>query len=259
MQGIDSVVHLAARVHVIADQSRDPLADFRSVNVGGTEAVAACAAHAGVRRMVYVSSIKVLGETTRLRPFQESDEPRPVDPYGVSKLEAENLLHEIARGIGLEVVVIRPPLVYGPGVRGNFLRMLDLAARGLPLPFASISNERSMISVENLCDVILACLSRPEAVGRRFLVSDGEDISTPRLIRMVAAKMGLRQRLLPMPVSLLRVAGKISGHSVEFTRLCDSLQVDISRTQEALAWSAPQSLEEGIETVVAWYRNRQKN
>lgn len=259
MQDVDWVVHLAARAHVMTETSRDPLADFLNSNLGGTDVVATCAASAGVKRLLFLSTIKVLGEATAGAPFRETDEPRPVGPYAVSKLRAEKRLAEISRESDMETVVIRPPLVYGPGVRGNFLRLLRLAAGGLPMPLGSIANARSMISVANLCDVILACLLHPGAAGRHFLVSDGEDVSTSQLLRMLAAGMGRRARLLPVPVSLLRMLGVMSGRSAEVSRLCDSLRLDISPTQEALKWSPPQSLGAGIAAVAGWYHGLRQN
>jgi len=226
LRGVDCIIHLAGRVHVIDDAARDPLRAYREVNVAGTRRLAEEAVRAGVRRFIFISSIRVNGERTHTEPFRASDEPMPEDPYGISKLEAERALREVSDQTGLEVVVIRPPLVYGPGVKGNFRRLMSLVEWGMPLPLGSINNRRSMVSVFNLCDLIIHCIEYPAAANGTFLVSDGEDVSTPDLIRRLAETMGRRAWLLPVPERILGLAMKLVGRQGEFIRLCGSLQVD---------------------------------
>lgn len=250
LEGADVVFHLAARVHVMKDRSADPLAEFRRVNVAGTERLARCAAAAGVKRLVYVSSIKVNGEATLAGgKFTESDTPMPQDPYGISKLEAERILRCVADETGLEVVIVRPPLVYGPGVKGNFAQMLSVVARGLPLPFASVQNLRSLVYVENLADALIACAAHPAAAGKTYLVCDGEDVSTPDLLRQLAAGMGRPSRLLPFPPVLLRWLGVATGKSQQLERLLGSLQVDGDKIRRDLDWSPPWSLRQGLQAT----------
>lgn len=250
LEGCDAVVHLAARVHVMREHAIDPLGEFRRVNVEATERLARRAAAAGVRRFVFLSSVKVNGEETAPgRPFRADDEPAPEDAYGVSKHEAEEALHRVAAETGLEVVIIRPPLVYGPGVKGNFRTMLDWLRRGLPLPLASLDNRRSFVGVDNLCDLILTCLSHPRAANETFLVSDGQDLSTPGLLRVVGEATGRPARLWPIPPTLLRGAATLIGKSGIAQRLCGNLQVDISKTREVLGWCPPFSVEDGLRRI----------
>jgi nucleoside-diphosphate-sugar epimerase len=234
LRDVDYVVHLAARVHVMSEATEDPLTRFRRVNSWGSKKLAESAATVGVKRFVYVSTIKVLGEKTEGRPFRHTDTAAPCDPYAISKFEAEEALSRIAEDKGLEIVILRPPLIYGPGVGGNFRRILDLVARGIPLPLGRIRNARTMLAVSNLCDVIQICLEHPDAAGRSFLVADGADISTPGLFRMIGELMDRPARLLPVPEYLLRLGGKIFRRSNEVSRLCDSLQVDIDNTRNIL-------------------------
>lgn len=253
LHGVETVVHLAARVHVLREKARNPLAEFRLVNVAGTERLARMAASAGVRRLVYVSSIKVNGERTHESPFTEADTPEPRDAYGLSKWEAEQALSKIASETGLEVVIVRPPLVYGPGVGGNFLRMMDWVNRGLPLPLGSIRNSRSLIYLGNLVDALVTCVSHPRAAGKTFLVSDGEDVSTPELIRRLAQAMERRSCLLSFPPVLLRLAGSLTGKSAEVERLLSSLRVDSSKICHELQWTPPFSMTQGLLETMAWY------
>lgn len=251
LAGVDSVVHLAARVHVMDDKAVDPLAEFRQVNTAGTLHLAKQAARAGVRRLVYLSSVKVNGEATEPgRKFTAADPPAPLDPYGISKMEAEQGLAAVAAETGLEVVVIRPPLVYGPGVRANFARLVALVGRGVPLPLALVDNRRSMVALGNLVDLIITCLDHPAAAGQTFLVADGEDLSTPELIRRLARAMGRPARLWPLPISLLRLGGGLLGRSGEVERLVGSLQVDIGHTCRTLGWRPPLSVDEGLRRAV---------
>ena len=251
---IDTVIHLAARVHVMDETSGDPLAAYRQVNVEGTECLARQAAAKGVQRLVFLSSVKVLGEETDV-PYSEQNLPGPQDPYGVSKLEAENILQQIAEETGLEVVIIRPPLVYGPGVKANFRKLLGMIQRGLPLPFAGINNRRSLIYLGNLIDVIITCATHPKAAGNTFMVSDGEDISTPELIRRIAHALGVSARLFPVPLSLMRLAGKLVGRSAAVNRLTGSLTVDSSKIRRELGWEPPFTMEEGLRETAEWFKS----
>ena len=251
--GVEAVVHLAARVHVMHESTRDPLAAFRAVNTEGTSHLAAMAAQAGVRRIVYVSSIKVNGEQTTTGPFTESDVPNPDDAYGLSKWEAEQALWDTARRTGLEVVVIRPPLVYGPSAPGNFNRLLRFIQLGIPLPLGSVRNQRSFMYVENLCDAIRVCLQHPAAAGRTFLLSDGEDISTPELIRLLSKYLGRRSYLIPFPPSLLAAGARLLGFHEEAERLLGSLRVDSSAIRQTLHWNPPYRLSEGLRATAEAY------
>lgn len=251
--GVDAVVHLAARVHVMHESDPDPLAAFRSVNADGTNHLAVMAAQAGARRFVYVSSIKVNGEQTTRLPFTEADAPRPRDAYGISKWEAEQALWATASQTGLEVVVVRPPLVYGPDAPGNFNRLLRFIRQGVPLPLSSIRNQRSFMYVENLCDAVRVCLQHPAAAGRTFLLSDGEDISTPELIRLLSGYLGRRSRMFPFPPSLLRAAANLLDRQEEATRLLGSLCVNSSAIRQALGWSPPYSMREALRDTARGY------
>lgn len=255
LAGVQCVVHLAARTHVLRETAVDPLAEYRRVNVEGTRRLAEQAADAGVRRLVFVSSVKVHGETT-VKPFTEDDAPRPEDAYGVSKWEAERVLHRIAAETGIEVAILRPPLVYGPGVKGNFLRLLDIVARGWPLPLASVDNRRSLIHVGNLADTIVKAVDAPQAAGRTYLVSDGEDVSTPDLVREIARALGVEPRLLPCPLALLKAGAAMLGRGDEIARLTGSLQVSGSRIGSELGWRPPFTLVQGLAETARWYRNR---
>ncbi len=243
----DSVVHLAARVHVMRETCADPLAAFREVNVEGTVSLARASVAAGVRRLVFLSSVKVNGEATEPgRPFRADDVPSPEDDYGRSKLEAELALHQIAAETGLEVVVIRAPLVYGPGVKGNFKIMLEWLKWGVPLPLGAIDNRRSLVSVDNLCNLILVCLTHPAAAGRTFMVSDGRDLSTPELLFLVSKAMGKSARIWSVPPVVLEKGAVLLGCAGLAKRLCGNLQVDIRQTTEILEWHPQLSVEDGL-------------
>ncbi len=247
LAGVDTVVHLAARVHVMHDTADEPLAAFRRVNVEGSLRLGSQAAAAGVRRFVYVSSIKVNGEATLSgRPFRADDESRPHDPYGVSKHEAELGLRQLAAATGMELVVVRPPLVYGPGVRANFRSMMGWLKRGIPLPFGAIDNRRSLVALDNLCDLLVTCARHPAAPGQTFLASDGEDVSTTQLLQRLGQALGRTARLLPLPPALLRAAFAALGQADVSQRLFSSLQVDMAATRERLGWQPPISLDEGL-------------
>ena len=247
------IVHLAARAHVMSDSAADPLAEYRRTNVQATLRLARQAAAAGVSRLVYMSSIKVNGEATQ-RPYTESDPPRPEDAYGISKWETEQALSALADATGLEVVVLRPPLVYGPGVKGNFLRLMRLVARGAPLPLASIANRRSLIYVGNLADAVIAAIDVPGAAGRTYLAADGEDVSTPGLIRAIAGSLGTRARLLPCPAALLNLGAALAGRRAEAARLTGSLQVDAVLLRRELGWQPRVTLAQGLDETARWFR-----
>lgn len=254
LDGIRCVVHLVARTHVLQESAADPLSESRRINVQGTERLARAAAEWGVRRFVFLSSVKVNGERTDARPYTEDDPPAPEDAYGISKLEAEQALAAVTASTGLEVVVLRPPLVYGPGVKGNFLRLMDAIARGLPLPLASITNRRSLVHVGNLAGAIVVALDAPQAAGRTYLVSDGEDLSTPELVHAIARALDRRPRLLPFPPRMLEAAAALLGRGAEARRLTGSLQVDSSRIRRELGWRPPISLAQGLAETARWYR-----
>jgi nucleoside-diphosphate-sugar epimerase len=251
LQDVDAVVHCAARVHVMQDDVTDPLRAYREVNVYGTLNLANQAAQAGVRRFVFVSSIKVNGETSQPgQPFSAYDVPSPLDPYGVSKLEAERGLLEIEAQTGMEVVIIRPPLVYGPGVKANFAAMMRWVASGMPLPLGVIHNARSLVALDNLVDLLVTCLKHPAAAGQTFLVSDGEDVSTTELLRRTAQAMGKKALLLPVPASVLELCASLLGKRAVAQRLCGSLQVDIEKTCRILGWKPPLTLDQGLRKAV---------
>ena len=249
----NAVVHCAARVHVMNEASGDPLAAFREVNVKGAACLAEQAADSGVKRFIYISSVKVNGESTSEYPFKADDLPVPEDPYSISKWEAEQALLKIAKKTELEVVIIRPPLVYGPGVRANFLRLMQGIRSGVPLPLGAIENLRSMVALDNLVDLIEACLNHPAAINQTFLVSDGEDISIKALLQRTGVALGRPARLIPVPVSLLWVMARLIGKSDFAQRLCGSLQVDISKTLDRLSWSPPVSVDEALHKTTKYF------
>ncbi|MFN7085993.1 MAG: UDP-glucose 4-epimerase family protein [Burkholderiales bacterium] len=253
LSGVDCVIHLAARSHVLRETTADPLAAYRRINVLASERLAQAAAAAGVRRLVFMSSVKVNGELTRHKPFGEADPPAPQDAYGISKMEAETALRGVAAATGLELVIVRPPLVYGPGVKGNFLRLLDLVARRVPLPLAAVRNRRSMIFLGNLVDAIGVAALDGRAAGNTYLVSDGEDVSTPDLIRAVAGALGVPARLFPFPVPLLELGATMLGKNAEIERLTGSLQIDSSRMRRELGWRPRFSFAQGLEQTARWY------
>lgn len=252
LHDIDTIIHLAARVHLMNDTAADPLTAFRHANVEATSQLAREAAKAGVKRLVFVSSVKVCGEEALL-PYDEKSPCNPQDPYGVSKMEAERALRRIEAETGLEVVVVRPPLVYGQGVKANFLRLMQLIQLGIPLPLASIINIRSMLYVGNLADALVVCALHSKAAGQTYLVSDGEDFSTPSLIRSVAAAMEVPARLFPMPVALIQLLGILVGKKLAVKRLTGSLAVDSSKIRLDLGWKPPFAMKDGLKVTAAWY------
>jgi nucleoside-diphosphate-sugar epimerase len=254
---VDTVIHAAARVHIMKDDSLDPLAEFRKVNVDGTLNLARQAASAGIKRFIFVSSIKVNGEVTTDKPFTASDDPAPIDPYGQSKFEAEMALRELANVTGLEVVIVRPPLVYGPGVRANFLKLMQLVKAGVPLPFGAVHNRRSMVALENLVDLLITCTHHSAAAGKTFMVSDDSDMSIGELVRMLAGAMGRRPILLPVPPEIMVGAASLLGKSAVASRLLGSLQVDIADTKSSLRWQPVVSMQEAVNrTVTHFLSNR---
>ena len=259
LTAVGVVIHCAARVHIMNDQVAEPLIEFRRINVDGTLNLARQAAAAGVRRFVFLSSIKVNGEQTEPGlPFTADQQANPSDPYGVSKKEAEDGLRALAQETGMEVVVIRPPLVYGPGVKANFLAMMRWLSRGVPLPFGSVTgNRRSLVALDNLVDLIVTCIDHPAAADETFLVSDGEDLSTAELLRRMGRALGTPARLIPVPVGLLNLGATMLGRSGVAQRLCGSLQVDITKTRELLGWSPPVSDDEGLRRTALHWLNTQ--
>ena len=258
LSGVDTVIHLAARVHLMKDQAADPVAEYRAVNTLGTLHLAGQAAAAGVRRLVYVSTVKVNGEATCGQAFRESDPVDPRDPYARSKFEAEQGLFTLMARTGLEVVVVRPPLVYGPGVKGNFLRLLKLADRALPLPLASLDNRRSLVNVDNLCSLLMCCCTHEKAPGEVFLVADGEDLSTPELLRRLAAALDRPERLWPFPPALLGLAARLLGQSAVWERLAGSLQLDIGKARQQLGWQPRMTVDEALARSADWYRHQRQ-
>lgn len=259
LKDVDVVIHLAARVHVLKETAADSMSEFRKTNVAGTEHLAKEAAFKGVKRFIYISSIGVNGNKTKGCCFSEESAINPYDSYTLSKWEAEQILQQIAKDTGLELVILRPPLVYGPSAPGNFARLISLVQSGLPLPLGSVKNIRSFIYIKNLVDAIVTCITHPDAAGKTFLVSDGQDISTSNLIKMIASAMGKRPRLLPFPPALLKVMGWFSGKSAEMQRLAGSLCIDSSRIRKVLGWNPPFTVEEGIYETVKWYRSIKAN
>lgn len=257
LQDVGTVVHTAARVHVMREHSSDPLAAYQRTNVGGTLRVARHAVRAGVKRFVFLSSIKVNGEETHSgRPYDPDRDAVPVDPYGISKQEAEVRLRDLARETGLEVVIVRPVLVYGPGVRGNFASLMRWLRRGVPLPLASIQNRRSLVGIDNLVDLIATCVEHPRAANQTFLVSDGEDLSTPELLTRLGSALGTPARLLPFPPAALEALARLAGASAVAHRLCRSLQVDITKSRTLLEWSPPITVDEGLQRAARAFLSR---
>lgn len=246
------LVHSAARVHVMRDITNDPLTSFRAVNAEGTLNLARQAAAAGVKRFVFISSVKVNGESTQVeRSLTEADAPNPQDAYGQSKHEAEQGLRQIAADTGMEVVIIRPPLVYGPGVKANFAALMRAVQRGWPLPLGAVHNQRSLVALDNLVDFIVTCITHPQAANQTFLVSDGQDLSTTELVRGMAQAAGVPSRLLPVPVWALQAGASLLGKGDAVQRLCGNLQVDISKARSLLGWVPPVSVEEGLRRAMA--------
>ena len=259
LDDVQVVIHAAARVHVMNETAVDALAEFRKVNVEGTLRLAQRAAESGVKRFIFLSSIKVNGESTVAgKPFKADDRPNPQDPYGVSKYEAEEGLKLLSRDTGMEVVIIRPPLVYGPGVKANFLSMLNWLGRGIPLPLGAIRNQRSLVSIGNLVSLIVTCIDHPAAANQTFLVSDGEDLSTTQLLRRLSKALGKPARLLPLSEWLLELAASVLGKQSVAKRICGSLQVDISKNSDLLGWTPPVNMDKAMRQTAGHYLEQQK-
>lgn len=259
IKDIDVVIHLAARVHIMNDKAENALAEFRQINVDGTLALTAQAAMAGVKRFIYISSIKVNGEFTKKQPFTEGDLPNPQDPYAISKFEAEKALRQIEKETGMEVVILRPPLIYGPGVKANFAALLKLVDKKLPLPLVSINNKRSLIYVGNFVDAIITCATHANAAGQTYLVSDGEDVSMPQLIKKIASALNKPNYLFPFPMIIMRLFAKIIGKTASVDRLTQSLVIDSSKIRQELDWKPPFTLEQGLKVTADWYRKSLEN
>jgi nucleoside-diphosphate-sugar epimerase len=256
LHDVDTVIHLAARVHVMQETAADPLHEFRKVNLYGTERLAHQAARSGVNRFVFMSTIGVNGDNSGDSPYTEATEPLPHNPYSVSKYEAELALRQISIETGMEVVIIRAPLVYGPGNPGNFLSLLRIVSKGVPLPFASISNKRSFIYVGNLVDVLATCATHSMAVGETFLVSDGDDVSTAELIRRTASALDISARIFPVPISLMHLVGFLTGKAGAVNQLTGSLTVDSSKIRNVLGWKPPFTMEIGLKETAKWFLNK---
>lgn len=249
----DIVIHAAARAHVLNESAGDPIKLFREVNTAGTLRLARQAAEVGVKRFLFLSSIGVNG-TQSIKPFTESDVPLPVEPYAVSKLEAEQGLMELSRETGMEVVIIRPPLVYGPSAPGNFGKLANAVRRGIPLPLGAITqNRRTLVGLDNLVDLIMTCAYHPAAANQVFLAGDDEDLSTADLLHRMAKAFGVSPRLLPVPVPVLKAMARAAGKSGMVERLCGSLQVDITKAREVLGWKPPLTVDEGLARVAAGF------
>ena len=256
LAGIDVVFHLAARVHIVRDSDPDPAARFTAVNVDGTAALARAAVSAGVSRVVYASSVKVHGDDSDDRDLREDDPPRLDDPYGRSKWQAEETLRAVCAGTAVEVAVVRPPLVYGPGVRANFLALVETVHRGVPLPFAATRNRRSLISVQNLASALIACASHSDAAGQAFFAADDEVVSTAELIRGIAGALGRPARLFPDPTALLRIGARLIGKQAAMARLTGSLALDTSRIRSRLGWQPAETMAAGLSATAQWFLAR---
>ena len=254
LAGVQAVVHLAARAHVLSETHTDAMALYRRVNCAGAVRLAQQAQDAGVQRFIFMSSVKVHGEGDST-PYRETDSPAPQGPYAISKLEAEQALAAQCAQGGMELVILRPPLVYGPGVGANFLRLLRLAEKALPLPLGSIDNRRSLLYIGNLIDAVRRCLTQPAAAGKTYLLADGEALSTPQLLRLLAHALGRPARLWPFPVWGLKLAAALAGRTQEFERLCGSLLVETHAIAQDLGWRAPYDSAQGLQATVDWYRS----
>jgi len=274
---VDAVVHLAARVHIMQDRADDPLKEYRKVNVRGTQSFAEAAANTGVKQFVFLSSVKVNGEFTEqglcksanhlsngltgkdtISPqnvFKETDDACPEDPYAISKWEAEQVLWKIGTRTGMAVTILRSPLIYGPGIKANFLKLIQLIDRGIPLPFGCIHNKRSFMGLTNLVDLICCSLIHPAAANKTFLVSDGDDVSTPELVQRIAQALGKNPRLLPIPEWVMKLGGRLTGKSAQAKRLCSSLLIDSSKVRRILGWTPSCTMDEELARVAKWYRN----
>jgi len=254
LRGVEAIVHLAGRAHVMTERAADPQAEFNRINAAGTERLAQAAADEGVKRFVYMSTVKVMGEQTPAAPFSETDTPAPEDAYGASKLAGEQALLRVAGETRLEPVILRPPLVYGPFAKGNVLSLLKLCRLAPPLPLGGIKNQRSMIFVGNLADAVITCLENPSAAGEIYFVRDGEDLSSSDLIRRVGEALNRPVRLFSFPPVLLRLAGRITGKSLAVDRLLASLQINDDKIRTQLAWTPPFNVVQGLDKMAEWFK-----
>lgn len=259
LEGVGAIVHTAARAHRLHDEVSDPLAEYRRINVGGTIELAEQAAAHGVRRFVFLSSIKVNGDCTAPgQPFRADQEPAPIGPYAISKFEAEEALRTLAPKLGFELVIVRPPLVYGVGVKANFRAMMDSLTKGIPLPLASITAKRSLLGLDNLVDLLSLCMNHPNAGDRVFLASDGEDLAVPEIFRRLGHALGRPARLFPVPVALLEWLAAVWGSENFARRLCRPLQVDMQATRQLLGWNPPVSVGEGFRRAAKDFETRKQ-
>lgn len=259
LAGVDCIIHLAARVHVMTENAIDPLEEFRRLNVDATMSLALQAAQAGVRRFIFISSIKVNGEYTQPdKPFSSEDRADPKDYYGISKYEAEVALQRLAEKSGMEVVIIRPPLVYGPGVKANFMSMMQWLERGIPLPLGAVYNQRSLVAIDNLVDCIVTCLDHPNAANQTFLISDGEDLSTTQLLQRLGKALGKTARLIPVPVGLMTFSARLLGKGAVAQRLFGSLQVDSSKARDLLGWKPVVTVDEALRRTAEAFKSLQE-
>ena len=259
MSGVDTIVHLAALTHVMDDIASDLESAFVKVNSYGTETLAKAAINRGVSRLVFISSVKVNGDGTSKKnsiAYTEIDSPLPNDAYALSKWKAECVLNKIASETGFEIVILRPPLVYGPKVKANFLRLLKVVERGIPLPLASVKNQRSLIYLDNLVDAIVTCIKHPKASGQTYFVSDGDDVSTPDLIRRIGSALGRPARLFPFPPLMLKMVGITTGKSATIDTLLRSLTINCSKIRRELDWKAPFSMDQGLRETAKWYMEK---
>lgn len=258
LDGVDVIVHCAARTHVIAETDPNPLMAYREINVDATVRLAEQASNSSAKRFIYISSIKVNGESTSNQPFKPNDTPAPENPYGISKWEAEQALQNIAKNNSLDVVIIRPPLVYGPGVLANFRRLMQLIMSYFPLPFGAIHNSRSLVALDNLVDLIAICLKHPAAANETFLVSDGDDLSTTALVQRMSVALGKKKYLIPVPKFILQSIASMLGKADYAKRLVGSLQVDISKTRDLLGWSPPVSMDDALKNTAKYFLTHPK-
>lgn len=250
---LDVLVHCAGRAHVLQERSADPLAEYRQVNLDLTVELAREAARLGARRFVFVSSIKVNGEQTSLTPFTASDVAAPVDPYALSKLEAEQALGALAAETGMEIVIVRPPLIYGPGVKANFLSLFRAVQRGWPLPLGGVRNRRSLVALDNLVDLLVTCMNHPAAANQVLLVSDGEPMSTPELLRGIGKALGRPAHLVAVPPGWLKAGARLVRRPALYERLCGSLEVDDAATRQLLHWRPPVSVDQALAATARWF------
>jgi nucleoside-diphosphate-sugar epimerase len=255
LRGVEAVIHLAARVHVMSDNAPDPMAENRRINTEGTRKLAKDAATAGVHHFIFMSTIKVNGETTDVEPFRAYDIPAPKDPYAIAKLEAEEALLKEVRYSDMRAAIIRPPLVYGPGVKGNFISLLNLCGKGWPLPVGSINNRRSLVYVGNLVDMVHRLIEEPPSTTGVYLCRDPQDVSTPELFRKVSWALGIKPLIIPFPLSLLRLGAALSGKTAAISRLTESLYVDDRPTRTDLDWTPPFSMLKGLKETATWFDN----